>query len=155
FDDTLDAGSMRVGGELALSSDGANKAIFKGVNLTAAKIAGHMTLSGASFDGDLEAVLLQVGGTLSMASSAANKTRFNGVNLTGAKIGGDVSGSGTSFKTVNLIGARIQGEFNMRGASVDGAISASSLEVGGDLSMQSNGDIKTSLKDINLTGAKI
>ena len=100
-----------------MSSDAQNKARFKGVDLTSAKVAGHIVMTGASFDGALEAAFLQVGGTLGMASKAPNKASFKGVNLTSATVAGDIS---------------------MTGASFDGALKAYALEVGGDLSMQSD-----------------
>ena len=53
---------------------------------------------GASFDGPLYASLLQVGGSIwSMGSLAQNTTTFKSVNLISAKIAGQVVMTGASF----------------------------------------------------------
>src|SRR5437773_1780512 len=43
----------------------------------------------------------------------------------------------------------------MIGASFEGALNASSINVGGDLSMQSDADNRTSFKEVILRGAKV
>ncbi len=107
---------MRIGGNLAMDSDGQNKASFKSVNLSGAKVTGNVAMGGASFDGVLEAGLLQVGGTLGMGSKPPNLTNFK--------------------MDVNLNGAKITGTLNMDGASFAGKVNANSLKVGGDLFMR-------------------
>jgi hypothetical protein len=92
-------------------------------------------LVGAHFDGALIAGLLQVGGNLAMGSPFPDhKASFNKVFLTGAKI---------------------KGWLNMIGASFDDELSASSLEVGDSLFMQSVANFKISVKNVNLKGANI
>jgi uncharacterized protein YjbI with pentapeptide repeats len=193
LDDSLMSGefladSLHAGGDLNLH-DGA---VFKNTVslgsariaglLTGARIAGSVSMVGASFDDTLDAVLTQVGGSLVMGSVDQNKASFKDVNLSGAKITGPVVMTGasfdgtlnanslqvggalfmgsevqntTSFKEVNLGGAKVDHEIRMTGARFDGALIASSIEVGGDLSMQSDADNRTTFNDVNLTGAKI
>ena len=56
---------------------------------------------------------------------------------------------------MNLSGAKVDQEVRMTGARFDGALNASSIEVGGDLSMQSDADNRTIFNDVDPTGAKI
>ena len=61
-----------------MNSDAQNKASFKDVDLTGAKVTGNVVMGGASFDGVLEAGLLQVGGILGMASITAEQGQLQG-----------------------------------------------------------------------------
>ena len=97
-----------------MRSDGQNKAGFKDVILSGAKITGQVSMTGATFDGKLDAASLEAGDLL-MRSEGQNKAGFKGVILAGAKITGQVF---------------------MTGAAFDGALYAYSLEAGGDLFMR-------------------
>src|SRR6266481_2299488 len=88
---------------------------FKNVDLFGAKVAGNISMIGASFDGTLTAGLLQVDGYLFMGSLPEHKA---------------------SFKKVILAGAKVAGDIYMLGASFDGELDAASLQVGGDLLMR-------------------
>jgi uncharacterized protein YjbI with pentapeptide repeats len=111
-----------------------NGATFKEVILFGAKVAGNISMIGASFDGALTAALLQVDGNLFMGSLPKYKSNFNNVILTSAKVAGNIY---------------------MPGASFDGALIANLLQVNGNLFMDSQPEDKTSFKDVNLTGAKV
>ena len=72
-----------------MNSDGQNKASFKDVDLTGAKVPGSVSMGGASFDGVLKANFVQIGGSLLMASIAPDKSNFeNDVDLRSARIAG-------------------------------------------------------------------
>jgi hypothetical protein len=59
-----------------MSSEGPNKASFKDVVLTGAKITGQISMIGASFDGKLNTEALQAGSDLLMYSMGQNITSF-------------------------------------------------------------------------------
>jgi hypothetical protein len=60
------------------------------------------------------------------------------------------------FKSeVSLGGAKIDGGVEMTGASFDGKLDASHLQIGGDLLMNSNGPNKARFKDVDLTDTKV
>jgi hypothetical protein len=69
FDDTLTADALQAGGSLFMYSSTKNKASFKDVDLTGAKVTGQLAMAGASFDGALYAQDL-VGAALLIGSSA-------------------------------------------------------------------------------------
>jgi hypothetical protein len=69
-----------------MNSDKDNKAGFKQVDLTGAKVAGQLSLAGASVDGVLNANLLQVSGSLFMNSAGLKE-----VDLVHAKVAGQLS----------------------------------------------------------------
>jgi uncharacterized protein YjbI with pentapeptide repeats len=159
-----------------------NGAAFKsGLSLNGAKIAGHVDMSGASFDGMLYAAFLEVSGSLDMGSEGQNKASFKDVSLNSAKITGQVAMTGASFGTLNasnlhvggdlymrsygqnkasfnyvdLRSAKITGHLDMTGANFDGKLDADSLQVGGILAMRSEGQNKATFKDVDLDNAKI
>ena len=121
-----------------MRSEGQNKASFKDVNLGGAKVTGQIDMRGASIHRELYADSLQVGGRLLMRSEMPSE----GQNK-------------ASFKDVKLGGAKVTGQIDMRGASIDGTLDADSLQAGGDLFMRSEGQIKASFKHVNLRGAKV
>ena len=176
FEGKLNANQLQVGGSLYMDSDTQNKASFKDVDLTDAKVARQLTIA-ATIDGSLNADLLKVGGNLLASSVGPYKTTFRSVSLFNAEIGGSVSLIGASidgalngsllqvggnlhmssdkdnnasFKQVNLIGAKVTGQLIIAGARVDGDLQAGLLQVNGGLSMNSAG-----LKDVNLNDAKV
>ncbi|HKA75013.1 MAG TPA: hypothetical protein VKE26_24625 [Xanthobacteraceae bacterium] len=183
FDGKLDASQVRIGGILAMNSEGENRASFREVNLIDARVAGPLNLHGASFDGPLNAGLLKVGGTLFAASTAATKTRFRNVFLVGAEIGGNVTLIGAdvagqlvagllqvggslsmssdehnkaSFRSVDLTNAKVTGHVAMQGASFDDEVSAGLLQVGGSVGMASRWPNLTNFKkDVTLNQARI
>jgi len=62
----------------------------------------------------------------------------------------------TDFKiAVTLDGDKIAGRVDMTGATFDGALSADSLQVGGNMFMRSDAQNKASFKDVDLRGAKV
>jgi hypothetical protein len=143
FDEVLNAAALEVGGNLLMASLPQNKTSFKkGMFLGGARIAGSVSMGGASFDDTLSAGIMQVGGSLTMASDAINRTSFKAVN------------NKTSWAVI-LNGAKIAGQIVMTGASFDGALDASLLQVGGALFMGSLAQNTTSFKDVNLSGAKV
>ena len=111
LDGELNADSLQVGGALYMRSDGSNKASFKNVTLSGAKVTGEIDMDGASFDGELKADGLQAGDVF-MRSAGNNKA---------------------SFLNVSLVGAKVTGEIDMDGASFDGELNADGLQVGGPL----------------------
>jgi hypothetical protein len=102
----------QVVGHLLMDSDDQNKASFKDVDLSNAKVTGKIDMVGASFGGTLNAENLHVGEMLVMRTEGENKA---------------------SFKDVDLSSARITGQIDMTGASFDGTLDASYLQVGDDL----------------------
>jgi uncharacterized protein YjbI with pentapeptide repeats len=112
-----------------MNSNADNKAGFKEVDLTGAKVTGQFILAGARVDGALHTSLLQVGGSLSMNSAG--------------------------LKDVDLFDAKVAGQLSLTGASLSGALSASRLKVGGDLSASSSGQDKTRLLSVSLNNADI
>jgi uncharacterized protein YjbI with pentapeptide repeats len=131
------------------------------VNLSYAKIKGHIDMTAVSVVGKLNAGMLQVDGDLLMQSYDRNKARFNDVSLRNANIKGQMAMFGASFgdvdadnvqiggfllrqtdgqnsasfKNVVLHNAKIERGISMEGAYFGGTLDAKSLEVGGDLSM--------------------
>ena len=64
--------------------------------------------------------------------------------------------NGAIFKSgAKLLGAKIDGNVDISGASFDGRLNADALQVGGMLLMRSEGENKASFKDVVLRGAKI
>ncbi|MGI8567688.1 MAG: hypothetical protein ACR2KT_00640 [Methylocella sp.] len=64
--------------------------------------------------------------------------------------------NGVVFKSeVSLGGAKIDGGVEMTGASFDGKLDASHLQIGGDLLMNSDSQNKPSFKEVSLIGAKV
>jgi len=147
FDGELIAAEMQVGSSLFMRTASFNKA----VNLKSANVTLNVFMHGASFNGKLDAEGLQVGGYLFMRDGAS----FKDVHLTGAKIAGDVQMDGAGFKDVSLTGAKVAGNVNMDYASFDGEVDAEGLQVGGYLSMSTDGHDKASFKDVNLKSAKV
>ena len=54
LDGELNADSLQVGGALYMRSDGSNKASFKNVTLSSAKVTGEIDWTAAQVDGELE-----------------------------------------------------------------------------------------------------
>ena len=73
FGDKLNASQLQVGGSLFMNSDTQNKASFKDVYLTDAKVARQLTMLAATIDGPLNADLLKVGGNLWRHPSASTR----------------------------------------------------------------------------------
>ena len=166
-----------------MNSDDRNKASFKDVDLTGAKVAGQLIMLGASIDGLFIASRLKVGDNLFASSVGQYQTRFRDLILNGAEIAGTVSfiGAGfdgalhasqlqvggtlfmnsdaqnkASFKDVDLTGAKVTGSVHMGGASFDGVLEASFLQVGGSLLMASIAPNRANFEDdVNLRSAKI
>jgi hypothetical protein len=117
-----------------MNSTDQDKASFKEVVLTDAKVAKQVAMTGATIDGPLSATLLKVGGNFLAASIGDGKTRFGAINLINAEIGGNVS---------------------LTGSSLDGALQASLMRVGGHLAMNSDRENRASFNEVNLTGTKV
>jgi uncharacterized protein YjbI with pentapeptide repeats len=164
FSGPLNAGLLKVRGNLFAPSDGQYKTRFQNVFLVGAEIAGNVSLIGDNFEGELSAGLMQIGGSLLMNSLGENKASFKQVNLTNTKVAGHADLDGATFdgmleagflqvggelsmvskppnmtvfkKDVNLSGAKITGRFGVDLASFEGKVNADSLKVGGDLFMR-------------------
>jgi hypothetical protein len=117
-----------------MGSSERNKASFKDVNLSRAKVAGDVVMEGATFDGFLNADSIQVGAHLSMHSTERDKASFKGANLSGAKVTGTVT---------------------MHGATFDEELDADSIQVGVHLIMRSTEQHKASFQGVNLPVAKV
>ena len=87
----LNAETLRVDGKPLMQSDAQHKPSFKEVDLNGAKVAGDISMIGASFDGTLTAGLLQVDGNLFMGSLPEHKASFKKVILTNAKVRREIS----------------------------------------------------------------
>ena len=141
-----------VGGDLVMRE----KATFKEVVLTAAKIGGWLDMNGSTFDGKLTMEGTEVGQHLLMGETAT----FREVVLTAAKVGGRLAMNGSTFhdmltmegtevgqhllmgekatlKEVVLTAAKIGGWLDMNGSTFDGKLTMYGTEVGGDLSARS------------------
>ena len=103
-----------------------NKAIFRKVDLTAAKIGSQLYMKGSTFDDKLIMNGTEIGGFLLMS----NKATFKEVNLTASKIGRHLSMDGSIFGSTLIM---------------------SGIEIGGGLLMSN----KATFKEVNLTNAKI
>ena len=64
-------------------------------------------------------------------------------------------GARASFKTVDLSNARITGQLDLTGASLDGDLNADFVQVGGSLFMPSDDNNTTSVGKVNLSGANV
>ena len=152
----------------------------QGVDMRSAKVAGQVTLDGASVVGTLNANVLQAGNLL-MRSDDKHQASFQDVILTNAKIAGVVSLVGASvsalldgnslqaghlymssddkyqanFKDVILRGAKVSGGVELVGASVTGMLDAAALQTAGNLLMVSDDKHQASFKDVLLFGAKV
>lgn len=138
----LDANNIQLGNSLFLRSDHENKARFKKVDLTGAKVEKTLTMDGATFDGDLSLNDVEVGKSLFMRSYGEHEA---------------------IFKTVDLRGAIVSNEIDMSGAHFSGDLDARSLHVGGPLFMDTFPEQKnkfgrmnrTRFKRVNLRNARI
>ena len=177
FEGKLDAGSLRVDGNLSMRSSEQNSASFKEVILSSAKVAGNVYMDGAIVDGHLNADSLVVGMSLSMRSGI-----FKGMTVSNATIGGNVQMDGASFSEninadalqvgvsmimrsteqnkasfhgVSLNSARVAGNVDMDGATFDADVNAHSLQIGGSLVMRSTATYDAGFREVKLIGSKI
>lgn len=64
-------------------------------------------------------------------------------------------GTKASFKTVDITNARIAGQIDFSGASLDGDLNADFVQVGGSLFMRSEDNNTASVGKVNLNGANV
>jgi hypothetical protein len=132
------------------SRDG-NKATFKTVDITNAKIAGHMDFSGASLDGDLNADFVQVGGSLFMSSDDNNTASVGKVNLSGANVAGGASMDRAILRDgLAAHGLRVAGDVFIRNIHADARLAMPFAQLGGNLHFGGS-----DLTSIDLHGASI
>jgi uncharacterized protein YjbI with pentapeptide repeats len=150
FDGELDAETMHVDGTLWMQFD-LYKPSFKKVDLNGAKIAGNVSMIGASLDGVLLAGLLQVEGNLFMGSLLQHQASFKAVFLPGAVIRGQLNMSGASFdRALNFVSLQVGGDLIMTDARCADKVDMSYTHVGRDLDLR-----RASLGDLDLSGASI
>jgi hypothetical protein len=101
---------------MAMRSRDGFKASFRTVDITNARIAGHIDFSGASLDGDLNANFVQLGGSLFMRSDDNNVASFGKINLSGANIV-DATSMDRAILRDGLVaqGLRVAGDVCQRG----------------------------------------
>jgi hypothetical protein len=110
------------------------KASFKTVDITNARIAGHIDFSGSSLDGDLNADFVQVGGSLFMRSDDNNVARFGKVNLSGANIVGAASMDRAILRDGLVAqGLRVAGDVSIRDIHADARLEMPFAQLGGNL----------------------
>ena len=117
FDGFLDAHAMVVGGSLfmGLTDDDKVKydvpgvSSFKRVDLNLVKVAGHLNMEDATFDGPLTANSLEVGGNLYMCSIKSKEK----ISLTFSRITGSLDTRGASLTSLDLEGASISGDLKL------------------------------------------
>jgi uncharacterized protein YjbI with pentapeptide repeats len=147
FDDTLIAFSIEVGGDLSMQADAKYNSSFKMVQLVGATVAGNVSMMGASFDGALIAGLLKVGGNLAMGSLTPDLLQ-EFTRLTGSLP--EYKTSEASFKQVFLIGLKVGGYVNMRGAHYADNVDMGLARIGGNLDLRG-----ANLADLDLSGTTI
>ena len=126
----LDATELHSNGDLRLPRTSISSS---GLTLNRATIAGFVDLNGVTCAGRVEANSLQVAKSLFMGSTGDNTA---------------------TFKDVHLVGAKVKDQLSLIGASFDGDLDLSSVEVG-DLFMRSSTDKQTRFKKVNLVGADV
>jgi len=147
FDGALNASSIEVGGNLFMQSDAKYDFSFKMVQLVGATVAGNVSMMGANFDGALIAGLLKIGGSLLMGSLTPDLLQE--VNrLTGSTA--EYKTSKASFKRVFLIGMKVGGHVNMRGAHYADDVDMGLAHIGGNLDLRG-----ANLADLDLSGTTI
>jgi hypothetical protein len=92
-----------------MRSAGQNKASFKGLNLTTAKVTGSIEMDGAAFEGYVNADSLQVGADLFMRDTMCAQS----ILMVFARVGGNVDLRGSTFAELDLSGASIGGELRL------------------------------------------
>ena len=135
FDGELDADSLQVGDKLLMRSSASNKASFKKVILSGAKVTGNAEMDRREF---------------SMAIWTPTPFKSAAVCTCGP-----TTGTRPASRTVILRGAKVAGQVDMDGASFDGELDADSLQVGDKLLMRSSASNKASFKKVILRGAKV
>jgi uncharacterized protein YjbI with pentapeptide repeats len=122
---------------------------FQDVNLTGAKIGGHLLMHGpdASFrDVDLSGA--KIGGQFTLEGTSVAGT----LNMNSLEVGQHLSGAGATFQYVDLIGAKVGGTLNMHDAHVAGMLGLGGLEVKGDIFMSGS---EATFRDVDLRSAKV
>jgi hypothetical protein len=137
----LNANALQVGGAMHMHSSDQTQSSFHDVSLIGAKVVGDVDMVGIRVNGILNAHSLQVGGSLVLRSDAkARQAMYGSV------------GSGTA---IDLTSAKVAGNVDMDGVSVNGPFDAAGLQVGESLLMRPAGKYVATLHEIFLGGAKI
>jgi hypothetical protein len=132
FEGALHAENLHVDGNLLMQSDHWRGSSFKWVDINGATVAGNISLIGASFEGPLFAALLKVGGNIGMGSQTAESLEHF-ARLAGSP--SEYKANKVKFKQVFLTGSKVEGNILIPDTSIEGAVDASFLQVGGNMNM--------------------
>jgi uncharacterized protein YjbI with pentapeptide repeats len=125
---------LQVGGPMFMRSRDGTKANFKTVDITNARIAGQIDLSGASLDGDLNGDFVQVGGSLSMRSDDDNTASVGKVNLSGANVAGGTSMDRAIIRDRLIAqGFRVAADMSIRNIHADAQLAMPFAQLGANL----------------------
>ncbi len=135
-----------------------------GVRITHARIVDDIDLENAT----LARAIIILGSRIEGAMNLIHARTESLIAVANSSVAGDFNASGLHSesdlflrygsvfeKQVVLIGAKIAGQLDMRGANFDGLLLADSLQVGEMLLMRSEGQYKSNFKEVSLRGAKI
>jgi hypothetical protein len=137
---------------------------FEGVRIAGARIVGDVDLRNAKLIRPIVIVGSIIEGSINLHEmQTGNSILFVDSLMKGVFTADELHSesdlflrNGVMFKSdVTLNGAKIDGRVDLRGASFDGPLNASLLQVGGDLQMRSEGQNRTSFKEVVLSSAKI
>jgi uncharacterized protein YjbI with pentapeptide repeats len=137
---------------------------FAGVRIAGARIVGDVYLENAKLIRPIEIFGSRIEGAINLTHARADSEIVLDGSLMNSAFAADglhaesnlSLANGAVFKSyVSLNGAKIDGLVDMVGARFDGTLHAGSLQVGGSLYMRSEGQNKTSFKDVLLGSAKV
>ena len=162
FEDELNMSFISTEGSVFMQG-----AYFAKVDLTAAKIKGHLALDSSEFEGELNMNFISTEGSIFIQNA-----NFANVNLIAAKIGGELNMDSSNFKDklnmdsistegsvfmgkehfaeVNLTAAKIGGELNMDSSNFKDKLNMDSISTKGSVFIQN-----ANFAEVNLTAAKI
>ncbi|HEY8031541.1 MAG TPA: hypothetical protein VIF02_03925 [Methylocella sp.] len=137
---------------------------FAGIRIAGARIVGDADLENAKLIRSIRIFGSRIEGAINLCRARTDSlivlasSLMNGAfNANGLHAESDLFlRNGSVFKDeVILNSAKITGQIDMTGASVDGTLNADALQVEGSLLMRSEGQNKASFKDVVLNSAKI
>jgi hypothetical protein len=137
---------------------------FAGVRVTSARFVGDVDLEFARLNRPIEISDSRIEGAITLSDARTDSL----ILLDGSPMNGGFAAdhlhaesglslaNGAVFKSnLSLEGAKIGDDVDLLSATIDGTLDANTLQVGGDLYMQSEGENKASFKDVDLKGAKV
>jgi hypothetical protein len=137
---------------------------FEGVEITGARVVGDVNLTDVKLIRPIVILDSQVEDAVYLGHARTDSL----IVLAGSLMNGTFSADGLQSESdlflrngavfkreMRLIGAKIDGDVDMCGASFDGELNANALEVGSHLLMNSRDKNKTSFMAVDLSSAKV